>query len=183
MMPETRPFAGLFTAGRALRAAMVLTVAACGGSQNGDYLSTPPGPVAGSLAELAAAAPVIVLGTVTRTAPGRTVEGPEATPFEDVEVTVERTLKGTQGASILLEQVAATVPGLPPMRIGERYLLFVRPQLGDVGPGRFVLLSQGRLLLTGGGVRPITPGPVAAEVQRLSEAELIARVQAAVAGS
>jgi hypothetical protein len=166
---------------RALWAAMLVWAAGCGGPRLDDHLSGPPGSVAGSLAELARTAPVIVLGSVTRTSPGRTVEGPEPTPFEDVEVTVERALKGTPGASVLLEQVAATVPGLPPMRRGERYLLFVRPQMGDVGPGRFVLLSQGRLQLAGGRVRPITPGPVATEVQGLTEAELIARVQAAVA--
>lgn len=149
--------------------------AGCGPAQQDPGLR-PPEQSPGGLAALTAAAPRVAVGRVTDITPGRTVEGPEPTRFENVLVTVEQTLKGDAATTVTLEQLAGVTPASPAMRRGERYLLFVRPRRD--GPG-WVVLPQGRVLLASGRARSMSPGPVATEVDGLDEAELLARVRAA----
>lgn len=173
-----------------MRSARILTVLvslAVGiGCDGGGQVSParPPGPIAQDLPSLVQAAPLIIVGKVVGIQPGRTAgEGEARLQFNDVQMSVERRLKGGPPAPLVVEQVAIAGRVLspevgPPYQRGERYLLFLRP--GE--PGRHITIPQGRYLLKEGSVHPTEPGPAADKVKGMDEAKFIEEIAAIVQG-
>lgn len=163
---------------------MLLALMAALACEGGGSVSAvpPPGPIYQDLPSLVQAAPLIIVGKVVGIQPGRVAgEGEARLQFNDVQMGVERRLKGEPPAPLVVEQVAIAGRVLspevgPPYQRGERYLLFLRP--GE--PGRHITIPQGRYLLKGGTVHPIIPGPVADKLKGIEEAKLTEEITAIV---
>ena len=146
-----------------------------------DSTPLPPGFVAQSLSSLVQGASLIVVGEVTDIRAGRTAGAGEGLlQFNDVQVNVERQLKGAETAAVVVEQL--DTGGRPvssevgsPYRKDERYVLFLSPGEGD----RHVTIIQGRYLLRGGRVLPTQPGLVSDNVKGMKEAEFIEGIESA----
>jgi hypothetical protein len=127
---------------------------------------------------------IINLGKVEAIRPGRTAgEGEARLQFNDVQITVEKTLKGEPPIPLVVEQVAIAGRVLspevgPPYQRGERYVLFLRP--GE--PTRYITIPQGRYQLKGGTVHTTEVGPVADKMKGMAEAKFIEEILATVRG-
>ena len=144
----------------------------------------PPGrPIAQDLASLVQTAPLVLVGRVVDVQLGRVAgQGEARLQFNDVQVRMEKPLKGKPAAVIIVELVAAprgeVLLGIgPPYRRGERYLLFLRP--GEAP--RYIAIHQGRYLLKDVRVWPTQAGPVADSAKGKATAKFIAEIEAIVA--
>ena len=128
---------------------------------------------------MAAASPIIAIGTVTSIAQGRTVTvGEDRLAFNDISIRVERLLKGKVGNPFIVEQVAnverVVTPGIgPAYRVGERYLLFLQPGEGH----RLIPIPQGRYRIDRGVVTPLDGGPAAESMKGRSESQVLTQLE------
>lgn len=141
-----------------------------------------PGEVAMDLPSLVQGTPLVIVGKVMGIQRGRVAgEGEARLQFNDVQVSVERRLKGQSPATVTVEQVdmgGRTVlsPGIgPAFKVGERYVLFLSPGEGP----RYVTGPQGRYRLEGRSVRPVGEGPVAEAAKGAEVAKFLEQIEAA----
>lgn len=161
--------------------ALALVVTAC---SNGKHVSPTPAPfpLARDLSSLVQSVPLIIVGRVAGVQPGRTAgEGETRLQFNDVQVSVEKWLKGDTPTEVLVEQLAiagrtVTSEVGPAYKPGERYVLFLRPGEGN----RYITVTQGRYLLRRGRVHPTEPGLVADKMKGMDEAKFVEKIEALV---
>jgi hypothetical protein len=153
-------------------------------SAEGGLSGLPPGPVAEDLESLVEMSPVIIVGQVVGIQPGRSVETPEGPlEFNDVQVQIERPLKGDVSGDLIVEQLSleegVISPEIgPPYGEGERYVLFLTQGEGE----RYVTVSQGRYLIENGQIRSLQPGIVADEVNGMDAQQFINQIEGIVSG-
>ena len=160
---------------------LALAVTAC---SNGKHVSPTPAPfpIAKDLPSLVQAAPLVIVGKIEGIQRGRTAgEGEAQLQFKDVQVRVEKRLKGEAQTEVLVEQLAVagrtvTSEVGPAYEPGARYVLFLRPGEGN----RYITLTQGRYLLRRGRVHPTEPGLVADKLKDMDETKFIEKIEAIV---
>ncbi len=141
--------------GTAVVVACVLALGACARQ----VATSPPFGISGKelyafdgLAQMTATTPVVVVGEVTATEPGRTIGVAEQTWRTNVAtLEVEKPLQGNAGDQIGVEETGTN--GVPYLKVGDRVILFLRPYIGDPpredGLNYFtVMSSQGRFALS-----------------------------------
>src|SRR5712691_4306368 len=157
-------------------------VVGCGGGGPTASSTPPPGPIAQDLPSLVQAAPLIIVGKVAEIQAGRTAGlGNAKMQFNDVRVSVEKRLKGGSPSAVVVEQADTTGRVFtsevgPAYKVGERYVLFLRPGEGD----RHVTVTQGRYLLSRGSITPVESGPAGDSVKGMDEGKFIQAIEAIV---
>ncbi len=140
-----------------------------------------------SLAQMSGGAELIVVGVVQSVTPGRTVGEPGATiQFRELNVRVERVLKGAAAQSVVVEEEGIHAGGQHyslnnsrAAKAGARAVFFLKRKAGEQNVLYRLTNSQSRFFLHGGKVFANTSSELTgfeAELQRLDEAALMATV-------
>ncbi len=145
------------------------------------------GPSFATLAELDEASDLVVIGTVGQIDAGRTISD-DADPDAGIttsliEIDVEQVLRGSAGATVVVEHETGladgtpiTVDGVAAPALGDRLLVFLVAGGSEAFPHHAIVSNEGRFVVSGTQAIPVVDGPIGEAVGAMTIDEIAAAV-------